>query len=63
MFLVRANAAEQIQVDVGIGQGELVEVIGDVQAGDLVVVRGAERLSPGQAVTIKESNNHLVSGK
>ena len=63
VFLVRANAAEQIQVDVGIGQGELVEVIGDVQAGDLVVVRGAERLSPGQAVTIKESNNHLVSGK
>lgn len=63
VFLVKDNSASQVEVEVGIGQGELVEVIGDVQPGDQVVVRGAERLSPGQAVNIKESNNHLVSGK
>jgi len=63
IFLVKDNAAQQVPVQVGIGQGELVEVIGDVVPGDQVVVRGAERLSPGQAVIIKESNNHLVSGK
>ncbi|MEL0035571.1 MAG: efflux RND transporter periplasmic adaptor subunit [Gammaproteobacteria bacterium] len=63
VFLVRDNKAVQIPVQVGIGQGDLVEVIGDVQPGDQVIIRGAERLFPGQPVNIKESNSHLVSGK
>ena len=33
-----------------------------VEPGEMVIVRGAERIQPGQSVVIKESNDHLVSG-
>lgn len=57
-----SNTAKKIPVSVGVTEGELVEIIGDVKAGDKVVIRGAERLQPGQAVAIKSSNSNLVSG-
>ncbi|MCW8878317.1 MAG: efflux RND transporter periplasmic adaptor subunit [Kangiellaceae bacterium] len=57
------NKAVQVQVTVGIGAGELVEIIGNVQPGDQIVIRGAERLQPGQAVQIKNNNDSLISGK
>ncbi len=46
------GTVEKIEVDTGIGLGSLVEVIGKVDAGDRVVVRGAERLQPGQPVVV-----------
>lgn len=55
MFVLRVtadNKVEKIQVDTGIGLGELIEVIGDLSGGDRVVTRGAERLQSGQAVVI-----------
>lgn len=55
MFVLRVNAenvVEKVSVDTGIGLGELVEVIGDVNGGDRLVTRGAERLQPGQSVVI-----------
>jgi len=57
------NKAKQIPVTLGIGAGEWVEVIGDINTGDNIIVRGSERVQPGQAVQIKESNNHLISSK
>ncbi|MET1257310.1 efflux RND transporter periplasmic adaptor subunit [Aliikangiella maris] len=57
------NTAEQVSVTIGIGAGELIEVLGDIKAGDQIVIRGAERLRAGQAVQIKPSNESLVSGK
>lgn len=48
------NTARQVQVSIGVGQGENVEVIGDVRPGDRVVTRGNERLQPGQEVSIME---------
>lgn len=56
------NSAEQVQVEVGMGVGELVAISGDVKPGDKIVIRGAERLQPGQAVQIKSSNQALISG-
>ncbi|WP_448546980.1 efflux RND transporter periplasmic adaptor subunit [Thalassotalea fusca] len=56
------NRAQQVVVTVGIGVGDLVEVIGEVKPGDKVVIRGAERLNSGQAVSIKDNNNSLISG-
>ena len=44
--------AERISVVTGLGAGELIEVIGDLEPGDRVVVRGAERLSPGVTVNV-----------
>ena len=51
------NTVERIAVRTGIGLGHLVEVIGEVVAGDQVVTRGAERLQPGQAVVISGQGN------
>ena len=61
-----AGNAEQVNVIAGAGSGNLVAVEGDLQAGDLVIVRGAERLRPGQPVSILNpevgsSNNETVA--
>ena len=56
------NSAEQLRVTVGMAMDGLVEVIGDVNAGDLIVIRGAERLRTGQTVQIKDNNQELISG-
>ena len=57
------NKAEQIQVTLGLSEGELIEIIGKVNEGDQLVIRGAERLQPGQTVNIKTNNHSLISGK
>jgi hypothetical protein len=55
-FVVRIGAddtAQRVPVRTGTAQGELIEVIGAVSAGDRLVVRGGERLAPGQRVRIE----------
>lgn len=55
VFVVDANnKAQQITVTVGVGQGEDVEILGDISSGDQVVVRGNERLQPGQEVSVMD---------
>ena len=44
--------AERVSVTPGIAQGALIEVDG-IRPGDRVVIRGGERLRPGQQVTVK----------
>lgn len=48
-----SNAAEKVNVETGIAMGPLIEVIGGIEAGDKVIIRGGERLQPGQAVNIE----------
>ena len=48
------NTAERIEVKAGASDGELTAITGGITAGDVVVVRGAERLSAGQKVRIAE---------
>ena len=43
---------ERISILAGSGDGDLIEVSGDLKAGDTIVVRGAERLRPGQQVMV-----------
>jgi len=67
VFKVNAeNKAQQINVSVGMGVGELVEIISEseqkIQQGDQIVIRGAERLREGQLVNIKSNNLTLISG-
>ena len=59
------NKAEKISVEVGVSVGDLVSIknaSSDINIGDLIVIRGAERLQPGQEVAIKNNNDKLVSG-
>lgn len=46
--------AKQIMVTTGIGQGDQIEVHGDLVDGDTVIIRGNERLQDGQAVSIMQ---------
>ena len=51
VFLVKDQTAAPQPVTLGTAVGGRFEVLGGLQEGDLVVVRGNERLRPGQAVT------------
>ena len=56
-FIFKINpqgVAQRVEAESGAGRGELIEVRGDVAAGDRVVVRGGEHLRPGQPVRILE---------
>jgi len=50
------QTAQRIPVVTGVASGDLIEVQGELTAGDRVIVRGNERLQPGQAVTILEGS-------
>jgi len=56
IFIVDGNnQAQQVRVTTGIGSGADIEVTGAVSPGDRVIIRGNERLQPGQSVTIMDS--------
>ena len=48
------GVAERVAVEPGLGDGTMIGVTGGLSEGDRVVVRGGERLRPGQSVTILE---------
>lgn len=50
------DTAEQVYVSLGAGAGKFVAVSGALEAGDRVIVRGAERLRPGQPVRILDED-------
>ena len=49
----KENIAEYVAVELGGSKDSLIEVIGDIAPGDNIVVRGNERLRPGQVVQIQ----------
>lgn len=56
-FVLRVDAAdkaERIAVETGARLDGLVEVQGDLRAGDRLIVRGGERVQPGQSVSIQD---------
>jgi RND family efflux transporter MFP subunit len=56
VFRIDAKSnAQRIPVRVGAGRESEVEIVGEVVAGDRIVIRGGERLQPGQAVKIQSS--------
>jgi multidrug efflux pump subunit AcrA (membrane-fusion protein) len=53
VFKVNADmTVEQVSVITGLGDGSYIEVNGELDPGDPVVTRGAERLSTGMMVTL-----------
>lgn len=54
LFKVGAdNMAQPVPVETGMAAGPYIEVRGPLQPGDRVVIRGNERLRPGQPVDVK----------
>ncbi|WP_298443932.1 efflux RND transporter periplasmic adaptor subunit [uncultured Ferrimonas sp.] len=47
------NIAHKLPVTVGDGQGDRIAISGELQEGDSVAIRGAERLKDGQKVTVQ----------
>ena len=47
------SKAQQVFVQLGVANGDFIQVMGDLAAGDQVVIRGNERLRPGMAVNVK----------
>jgi RND family efflux transporter MFP subunit len=48
----KMSAARPVNVEVGLSQGSLIQVRGELKAGQQVVTRGNERLRPGQPVQV-----------
>ncbi|MFT5301565.1 MAG: HlyD family secretion protein [Mariniblastus sp.] len=48
----KMSVAKLVQVTVGASIGDWIQVIGNIQAGDQVVVEGNERLQPGQSIKV-----------
>jgi membrane fusion protein (multidrug efflux system) len=54
---VRAGQADRVEVKTGETEGSLVEVFGDLKAGDEVALHGTEEIPPGSHVAVR-----LVAG-
>ena len=54
VYIVKDDKAHIVPVRVGPAHGDLIEIQGRLKAGSNVVVRGNERLRPGQPVRIME---------
>lgn len=53
------NTARRVAVTTGIASGPFIEVSGDLEAGDQIIIRGGERIRPGQAVSIQQPDQPL----
>jgi len=52
---IRSNKAEWVDVQTGLNSGNLVEVFGELQAGDLIAVRGTDELRAGASVSPRQN--------
>jgi len=53
--ILEDNTAEVVFVETGIGDEGLIEIIGEINEGDKIVIRGNERLLPQQQVNIQQA--------
>jgi RND family efflux transporter MFP subunit len=61
VFVVENDAVRAVTVRTGRAVGDRVEVHGELEAGDTVVVRGNERLAPGQRVAVSAGDGTQAS--
>jgi len=48
------GTAESVAVTIGVAKDDLIEVRGGIEHGDRVIVRGGERLQPGQKIVVQD---------
>ena len=57
VFRVKPDlTVDKVNVITGLGAGTHIQVMGELEPGDTVVIRGAERLSPGAQVVYGDSS-------
>ena len=54
MIRIRNGKTEWVDVRTGLASGPLVEVFGELRAGDAVAVRGTDEIKAGTEVRVKE---------
>ncbi len=54
VFLIRDGVAEEVFVKTGMSNNGLIEIKGEIEPGDIIVIRGNERLRNGQKVIIRK---------
>ena len=52
---VRNGQTEWVDVKTGLPSGSLVEVFGDLRAGDTIAAHGTDEIRPGAAVQTREA--------
>jgi RND family efflux transporter MFP subunit len=62
VYVVDRGKARPVPVELGPAHGFLVEILGDLKPGEQVVVRGNERLRPGQPLKILSGNKSKKPG-
>jgi RND family efflux transporter MFP subunit len=63
-FVMRVDdndQAQRIEVKTGQQVDSFVEVIGDIEPGDRLIIRGGERLQPGQRVSLRDDDVLVVA--
>lgn len=60
VFVVIDGTAQRRDVQLGYADGDMIEVVGEVDSGVTVVVRGGERLRDGQSVSWEEVGGRAV---
>lgn len=48
------DTARRVEVELGVAEGDLIEVVGEIRPSERVVIRGGERLRDGQPVTVSQ---------
>jgi hypothetical protein len=51
---IRQNKTEWVDVKTGVRAGTLIEVFGDLRAGDEVAIRGTDQLRAGSEVSVAQ---------
>lgn len=59
IFIIENDAARRVPVTTGQSRGELVQISGAVEEGDLLVLQGQSYLREGAAVTVVETRTYL----
>ncbi|RKX72439.1 MAG: hypothetical protein DRP60_13655 [Spirochaetes bacterium] len=59
LFRINADKAERIPVETGQSRGPMIQVIGPVKSGDLIVLTGQSYLRDGSAVNVIETKEYL----
>jgi membrane fusion protein (multidrug efflux system) len=54
VFVVQDNRAEIREIEIGIKEGEMIEVLAGLEKDDVVVIAGQDRLKNGQIVAAQE---------